>query len=485
MRQNIFKDFMVLGSSRVVNVLLTMIQAMLFVRSYSLYDYGLYSQVVLITGIATIVFSISVENSLNYFLSSSSESKEKKHIISQVFMLAIFQGIICSLILMVFKSSIINYFQNDKLEQVFIIVAILPFFTIFKSIFEVTFIALNKTRFASLGILIITVTQLAISILTYIFKYSIELYLILLLFMNLIFITFIFISVKKEIGGFEWKIIDKDLITRILSYAVPLWFAGISAKLNVELDKLFIGRYLGTKDLAIYANMARELPIAVITGSLTTILLPKMIAMYKRKSINNMLNMWKSGIELSWIIVCTSVTFLLVMSSEVLIFLYSEKYIEGLPVFRIYIIVLLLRVAYFGIILNVTNNTKYIFRYTIAALGLNVLMNYVFFYYFGLIGPALGTLVSNLVVGFLQLVHSSKIIDCRFRFILPWGKMTKIFIFYSIIAVPLYIINLYLINIGLGYMYRILLIGLLICGLTFFVFWKRVKVIRKYLIIEQ
>ena len=69
---------------------------------------------------------------------------------------------------------------------------------------------------------------------------------------------------------------------------------------------------------------------------------------------------------------------------------------------------------------------------------LNVILNYLFYYTFGFIGPALATLVSVFIMQFLQLLVSAKLTNYRFSKIFPWKQMFVILIFNVILGIIMF-----------------------------------------------
>ena len=82
-----------------------------------------------------------------------------------------------------------------------------------------------------------------------------------------------------------------------------------------------------------------------------------------------------------------------------------------------------MRCTYFGIVLNTTGKTKLVFYSAVGTLCLNTIMNIAFYKIMGVVGPALATLLSGLIMGTLQLVFSSRLINVKFSEIFPWKNM--------------------------------------------------------------
>ena len=127
---------------------------------------------------------------------------------------------------------------------------------------------------------------------------------------------------------------------------------------------------------------------------------------------------------------------------------YSEKYVtpEGVAVFRIYSLILLFRATYWGIVLNAMGKTKFIFYSSVATLGFNCVGNIACYYLFGFIGPAISSLIVIALMGFAQLLVTSKILRMPFSKICPWRKMCLFLTETAIIGFVFYAVKYWLLS---------------------------------------
>jgi O-antigen/teichoic acid export membrane protein len=156
--------------------------------------------------------------------------------------------------------------------------------------------------------------------------------------------------------------------------------------------------------------------------------------------------------------------------------LYSEKFITGVSVFRVFCLVLLLRFTYFGMILNAVGNTKFIFYSSIFSLFLNFCLNYVFLVSLGFIGPAIATLISQFVINVIQLVYTCKIIKIKFIEILPWKILGFILLINISFGWIFYVIkeNIEL-DVLLGSIFESIILGTIWGGIYLLLFRKTIN----------
>jgi O-antigen/teichoic acid export membrane protein len=259
--------------------------------------------------------------------------------------------------------------------------------------------------------------------------------------MQIVITLFIYFTANQLVGGI-YPSINYPLLKKILKFSIPLGLATIVGTISIELDKLMIGFFYDTETMAIYANASREIPVTIISSSITAVLMPHLVRMLHENKKDDAVLLWKDATSLSYTFICFFASALFVFAPEVITLLYSVKYLPGVPVFRIYNIVLLLRCTYFGMILNSLGKTKFIFYSSVASLVLNLALNYVFYLMFGLIGPAIATLVSIFAVNFFQLIATSRNLKIIFRKIFPWKILFKITIINALLGICVYFIKL-------------------------------------------
>lgn len=234
--------------------------------------------------------------------------------------------------------------------------------------------------------------------------------------------------------------INMQLLKSILIFSIPMGLSTSISTLNSELDKLVIGNLLRAEDVALYTNAAKELPITVVPTSITAVLLPNIVKDIKDGNTKNAISKWADAIEMGYLFVCFCATACIVFAPQIITLLYSEKYLPGVSVFRIYSLVLLLRCTFFGMLLNATGKTRLILYTTIASLAINVVLNYSMFWLVGFNGPAIATVISIFLIQFVQLSITSKVCDTRLIDVFPWKRILYITLINVIFGIFSYVI---------------------------------------------
>lgn len=433
MKQSIAVDAVKLTTSKIITMIISMLSAMLLSRFRTLAEYGTYSQLLLVIDLVTTIFMLGLPNSINFFLARADNEKEKCKFLSVYYSLSTFLGLFIGIILVLSISVITNYFRNPLIKNYLYFLAVYPWSNIILSSIENVLIVYQRTDLLIVFRIMNSISLLFILIIVQILGLGFSEYMILFVFIEASFALSVYYIVDKLSNGLFIGI-DIGLIKNIIKFSFPIGLASVISILNVQLDKL-IGKFFSVEEVAIYANAAREMPVTIIASSLSSVLMPKLAKLLKENRNEEAVKIWKNSIVLSYILICLFSCGLFVFAPEVITILYSKKYLPGVEVFRIYSLVLLLRVTYFGMILNAIGKTKFIFYSSLASLGLNLVLNYWFYLTLGFIGPSIATFISIFLVQLYQLIATSFLIKIELKNLFPWKEVCVITIINIIMGI--------------------------------------------------
>lgn len=425
MKNSIAKDSVKLSGSRIMTTIINTLAAMLVARFRTLGENGTYSQLLLAINLANSIFMLGFPNSINYFLAKMERQEECNQFLSVYYSVSTILSILTGALLALTAPLLAEYFKNSEILKYIFFLAMYPWTQIIMSSIDNILIIYGKTNklvsfrvmHSSFLLLLIFIVKLA--------GWDFYAYMWLLLLGEILFAGVIY-GMVNGIDGHLRISFEQGLIRKIAAFSIPMGLATVVGTLHIEFDKLFIGKYFSTEELAIYTMSSKELPVSVVAGSISAVLLPRMVRLFKKGKGQDAVILWGNSIVLSYILISILCTGLFVYAPEAMSLLYSEKYLPGMNVFRIYCIVLLLKCAYFGTVLNAVGQSKMIFYSSIIALGMNVILNFVCYFIWGFQGPAIATLITTILVAVFQLYASAKRTKISFREIFPWKKMAAV-----------------------------------------------------------
>ena len=438
----IAKDSAYLIIARSSTFMFSLIYAIILSRYFSVFEYGTYNQILLISNFLISILALGLPNSVFYFVPRYDSLEDKRKIISLNMNLAFLVGSITFLLLFFGKNVIVNYFHNQMLSRYIIVIALLPLLLMISRFYNNIFIVLNKARQAALIQLGFGFSKLLLILFIVLMRFGFNYFIVLYFLLQLIFFIFVILAVYKELKGLDFLFFKIDLVKQILAYSVPLAFATVFGTLMIYIDKFMISYFFGTEKFAIYSNGARELPVGIVVGSITSVILPKIVRNIKDKKNKEAFALWKKSINYTSIFVIFIIFLFFLIGRDLIILMYSKKYTGSIPIFYIYLLFLFGRITYFGIMLSASGKTKYIMYSGAIAFVFNIVLNYIFIKLVGFTGPAWASLVSIVIMATYQLFYSLKLFRMKFNDVFDYKNIFKILLANSSIFAVLYLVKL-------------------------------------------
>lgn len=476
MGRKIGNDALKLTISQVITLALSLGSTMLLSRFRTLEEYGTYSQLLMVTSLFLSIVMLGIPNCLNYFAARAETPEEKEHFLSQYYSSITFLSIAAGVILVLVEPLVEQYFNNDSIKNYIFVLALYPWSSAIMGTIDYLLVFHNKTALLAKYKIGNGIILLGLILLSQMFYFSFRFYMLLFVLAQSVFAGIVYF-IAKDICGRIRVVLDKELLKKILRFSIPLGLSGIIGTINIELDKLLIGRFYTTEEMAVYTNAAKEMPVTIIASAITTVLLPMLVIYIKDKKYEEAVAAWGQATVISYACICFFSFALVVFAPEVIRVLYSDKYLSGVSVFRIYSILILLRCTHYGMVLNAMGETKSIMKFSLLSTLLNIVLNFLFFYTVGFNGPAVATLVSIILLAVMQLLTTSRKIKIPFKKIFPWKELIKITIINFGLAMVFYAIKgLKIVEQGLGNtIVRAFVLGIIWLLLYVSVMWKYIK----------
>jgi O-antigen/teichoic acid export membrane protein len=174
-----------------------------------------------------------------------------------------------------------------------------------------------------------------------------------------------------------------------------------------------IAQMTDTETLAMYANASKLLPFEIVTSSFSAVLLPKITRAIVAREHLDATKLYRTFLEISYISTTIMCCAALAASKQLMALLYTKKYLAGLSVFRIYILVDILRFTNITMVLAAAGKTRKLMIFSAVSLVINAMLNIVLFRVFGMDGPAVATFITTLVLGICIMSVGAKELGTR------------------------------------------------------------------------
>lgn len=224
---------------------------------------------------------------------------------------------------------------------------------------------------------------------------------------------------------------------RLLSFALPLGATDIVAMLNQQLDRYLILFSFPAAGFAIYQAGAWQVPVVNdVPYQVGTAYAPRFADLFKNGKAREAVELWGTTIKKVSLIVLPVMTVFVVAAEEVMELLFTRAYLDAAPVFRLYSVLTLGRVAAFGTMIVAAGRPQLVLQAALLSFGSNLLISVPLVLTIGFLGPALGTVIAFLptVVFYCWCISRASAVPLRDVF--PLGKFARVGLVVAAAATP-------------------------------------------------
>lgn len=462
-------DAFLLTFVKLVTMALGLIITRLLSEHLSVYDYGTYSQILLIISTVTSITLLGMMDGVNYFYSGEADIKKREAYIVTIFTIQCIISTAAGFIVMASSSFVCSYFDNSDIKRLLIFAAVLPLIQNLSGMLQVLFVSVGKAKLLAVRNLIVSTVKLISVLIVITVVNDIAVVLSASLILDIVQITVFWLIIRNNGCKFRVSALDLRLTGKILSYCVPMAVFVVVNSLNRDIDKYLISVMTDTETLAIYTNASKPLPFDIIMASFCTVLVPKLTRLISEKNNYKAVDLYQKFLEITYIstgILCCAA---IVSAPQLMKLLYSDKYESGINIFIIYILVDLFRFTNITLILSAAGKTKWLMAIGAASLVFNAALNILFYKLFGIIGPAAATLLTTILLGFVIFGMNARVMKVKIRDFFSWKYLLSFSLESIAFTVLFVLLNLKLASSDLHY-FVVMLISAGAYGITMVIF---------------
>ena len=464
----------------VITVILGIVVTKLLSVHFSLEEYGSYSQAVLVTSTATSISILGLTNATNYFYNRSNNVLEQKTYVATIFSIQYIVGFLTGIVLIFIRPLLATYFGNDKIMLFLLIVAFTPMLQNLISMYQVLFVSIGKAKVIAVrNLLVSSVRLVAVTLACFVFNNIITV-LIVILFLDLFQILYFCVLFKKYKHPIRIKEVNFKLTKEILAFSIPMSIYVLTNSLSRDIDKYVVSAFSNTETLAVYTNAAKLLPFDMLTASLITVLIPIITRMINQKEYSNAQNVFKLYLRIGYVLTFIFVGGAIALSKNLMLFLYDDKYIIGLPIFVVYLIVDMIRFANVTTILSGAGKTKILMIVSVITMVLNAIFNVIGYKLLGLVGPAIVTMILTICMTIALLHFGAKEIHTNVVSLFDFKEIITVGVQIIIMGFVVFAISRVLDSVGVKYVFSLCLCyGLYIAVLVLLNYHRALDCYRK------
>ena len=223
-----------------------------------------------------------------------------------------------------------------------------------------------------------------------------------------------------------------------LRFCLPVGVAGVLQTFNKSMGSIFVARMLGPLGLAHYAIGIYVHPlIAVLRNSLSDALLPEMSAQ-KSSEQSDPLLLWRRMTIVAAIFLVAAAIILARFADTLIVALFTAEYRPAVPVFQIYMFVLIRETTDFAVPLRAINRTTPLMHGNVISIALNALLLSILLPLAGIPGAAIAYVVSRFVEGAYLGVQTARAYRIAPRELASWTDLLKVVLASALASIPLF-----------------------------------------------
>ncbi len=445
-------DSMFLTFSKVLSMLFNILSAKMLAVGLSLETRGTYSAANLVLSTGASLILLGLVDSMNYYFNSKDEkisASIKARIVNTVFFLEIAFGTVLALCILFGQNLIANYFANPDVKVLLYIVAILPVFQNVINFLQVLCVSVGRAKRMAVYTLTLTIVRiLAVYLAVYVLHNIIWIYVFILL-MDIINVILYNRELRKQDIKVQPFKISRQYIKPILAFGLPMGIYAATSSLTRDLGKMVVGNMGGPEELAIYDNCSKLLPLDIFVTSFALVLIPYIYRRVSEGRREESVELFSSYLKVGYYSVWTLGTMVLVAPASAISFLYADAYVVGEGIFILFIFDSMMRFASVHLILTAAGKAKNVMLYSIIALGLNLVLNILFYYLWGMIGPAIATLVVAAVYMLLILSDTKRTIKAKWTEVFDFKDLLLFTLTLGVVWFAAFMLNRWLVSLGL------------------------------------
>lgn len=436
-RLSLSEKTLLLVTQRTLGRVLAIITTALLVRLFSEELYGTYRQLTMIGSLCLVFCGFALPGSLMYFIPNATTMAEKRRYTGQTVILLGVAGALILVGLVVGASWLAARFNNPHLVTALRVYALWIGCSVASQYFVQLMYALERIGPAIVYNLFGTqIAQILLLASAFYFQLGLLPYLWCLVGLEGVKAVVALIVTWRCLGGLSWRP-SRETVSRQLGYAMPLAVAQAVNRLSYDIDLLIVSSTYAMQEFAFYAVGAFELPlVSILRKTSATISKPRLVALYREDRVDEVLQLFHELVRKIAVIALPCFVFLFAMAEPFIQILYTATYVPSVPIFRVYLLLIPLSCAAFNILIQTTGRTRPVMVLSLLYIVLSIPLNFLFIYGFGLIGPAIATVLCKIGLATAQLRVVTHRYQRPLRDIYPFKQVGAMLIVSAIAIVP-------------------------------------------------
>jgi O-antigen/teichoic acid export membrane protein len=380
----------------------------------SLNEFGNYKQLFVLLTSAANLLPLGMQMSTFYFLPRAKDQVEKGRVVFGILLYyAIITGI-AGACFVVAPSLVTSLFHNDALGPIGRLIGVTIIFYVTSLLFESVAVANGESQIGAAVIVGSNLLRTTVILLAAVLWGNVEAIAWGTLGFSILQSGLLITYLESRFPGF-WRRFDWRHLWDQLSYAIPLGAAGFLWSLQMDLHNYFVSHHFGPVKFAIYAQGVFQLPlIGILADSVASVLIPRVSALEKEDGRREIVDLTVKVMRSLSAAYLPIFAFLLVMAKELVVLLFSTKFLESVPIFRVNLLFLPLSILMVDPVMRAYREQRFwMLKLNIIVLVALTVVLQLGISTFGLIGTITCVVAAQYISRFVLLGHVGKFLHLQ------------------------------------------------------------------------
>jgi O-antigen/teichoic acid export membrane protein len=385
---------------------------------------GAYQQLTLLYGIVSPLLVAGIPTALLYFIPRSKDRNETRSWVGTAYIVLGTLGLLFSLTIALARVPLAHVLGNAQLSPVLLVYSPYAGLAFVASVLSPTLVALGRAALATL----VGVTGSVVSVMCALAGVAVapdaQHIAAGLVIGQLCFTVLSVITVCRVVGvTVPWRTIA-ERSKALLKFGIPLALTGLAGMLAFQFDRLVVSRDFSAALFAIYSVGAVELPISVLVQqAVNSTLMPALTRHFLAGDVPGMAALWRRAVRRTSLVLLPTFVFFMLTAPAAVRLLFGASYTESTVMFRIYLFLVPLRVATYGLMTQAIGRTGINLTGSLMFLASNAVLVLLLVGPLGLPGPAVATVSATAGLAGYYLVRLRRVLGLSIRVLFPWRAL--------------------------------------------------------------
>jgi O-antigen/teichoic acid export membrane protein len=236
--------------------------------------------------------------------------------------------------------------------------------------------------------------------------------------------------------------LDRPTLKAIVWFALPAGVAVLGGKLSPQIDKYVVQMVRGNADFVLYTAGAWELPlVTLVPYAIGAVMQARYVRLFASGQDAELRTLWHQTVRKTALIVVPLSMMVIGLAREAVIVVAGERYADAAPLFQLFTLTMLQRVASYGSMLQSIGETRSLLVTSTLMLVTNLVLSYPFTIAFGFTGAAIATVCASVPGLLFSLRRISLGMKTNLRGVMPWRFYGATLALSTAVAVAIWILN--------------------------------------------